>query len=151
MKNNDQRSSLVWFIIGLAILFYSTQYKLGTFSTPGPGFVPFLTGAAIALLSAVIFFQQVMKKQERDLIALWDKKDWRTMLKVMGALVLYTVFLKTLGFLPASFLLMAYLLRVMEPVSWKRVFLGAFLISLGSYAVFQLWLQSQLPRGILGF
>jgi hypothetical protein len=46
---------------------------------------------------------------------------------------------------------MAYLLRVMEPVSWKRVFLGAFLISLGSYAVFQLWLQSQLPVGILGF
>ncbi len=61
MKNNDQRSSLFWLAAGLAIAVYSRKYGLGTLSSPGPGFLPFLTGLAIAGLALVVFFQQFSK------------------------------------------------------------------------------------------
>ena len=97
MKNNEQRSSLIWLIIGLAIVGYSTKYGLGVLSSPGPGFVPFLAGLVLAVLALVVFLQQLGKKRGERLKDLFHRKDWPAMLKVMGALVLYAVFLKSLG------------------------------------------------------
>jgi len=151
MKNNDQRSSLIWLAIGLAILLYSGKYGLGSMSSPGPGFVPFLSGLVIAGLALVVFLQQYGKKGGESLLGLWRQKDWPVTLKVMGALMLYAVFLKTLGFLLMTFLLVLYLFRAIEPLGWKKVFAGAFFTAFGAYLVFDLWLQAQLPRGIFGF
>jgi hypothetical protein len=151
MKNNDQRSSLFWFVIGLAIAFYSGKYGLGTLSSPGPGFVPFLSGLAIAGLALVVFFQQLSKGGREKIKDLWVQRNWPTMMMVMGALILYTLFFRFLGFLLDTFLLIAFLLRVMEPLSWKKVLTGAIGAALGSYVIFQLWLEAQLPTGFLGF
>lgn len=151
MKNNDQRSSLFWLVIGLAITLYSLKYGLGTFSIPGPGFLPFLSGAAMVLLSLIVFFQQISKGQADTLKSLWIHTRWQTVLMVMASLVLYTIFLRFLGFLLAAFLLTAFLLRVMEPLNWKKVLAGATGATLCSYAIFELWLEAQLPAGFLGF
>jgi hypothetical protein len=151
MKNNDQRSSLFWLVIGLAIALYSTKYGLGSFSSPGPGFMPFLSGLALAGLALVVFFQQLSKGGKEKLRDLWSQKNWPTIMMVMGALVLYTIFFRFFGFLLDTFLLTAFLLRVMEPLSWKKVLAGAIGAAIGSYAIFQLWLEAQLPAGFLGF
>jgi hypothetical protein len=151
MKNNEQRSSVFWIAVGLAIALYSKKYGLGTLSSPGPGFVPFLSGLAIALLALVVFFQQRHSKGKESLKDLWVQRKWPTVLLVMGVLVLYTIFLRSLGFLLTTFLLLAFLYRAMEPLSWGKVFFGAITGALGSYAIFQLWLQAQLPEGIFGF
>jgi len=150
MKNNDQRSSLVWLVIGLAIAFYSRKYNLGTLSSPGPGFLPFLSGAAMALLALVVFLQQIPKKRD-TLKSLWAHKKWPAVPIVMAALVVYAISLGFLGFILDTFFLTAFLLRVMEPLSWNKVFAGATGATAGSYAVFQLWLDAQLPAGFLGF
>jgi hypothetical protein len=150
LKNNDQRSSLFWLAIGLAIAFYSRRYSLGTLSSPGPGFLPFLTGVAIALLALVIFFQQLPQKKD-TLKSLWAHKKWPAVPIVMAALVVYAVLLNLLGFILDTFLLTAFLLRVMEPLSWNKVLAGASGATFGSYAVFHLWLEAQLPAGFLGF
>ena len=151
MKNNDQRSSLFWLAIGLAVTFYSRKYGLGTLSSPGPGFLPFLTGLAISGLALVVFVQQVSKKDREKVKDLWYKKNWPTMMMVMGALVLYTLLFKFLGFLLDTFWLIAFLLRVMQPMSWIKVLAGAVGAAGASYVVFQLWLKAQLPTGFLGF
>ena len=151
MKNNDQRSSLFWLAIGLAIAVNSGKYGLGSLSSPGPGFLPFLTGLSIAGLALVVFFQQFSKRDREKVTDLWQKGNWPTMLLVMGALVLYTLLLNFIGFLLDTFLLIAFLLRVMEPMSWKKVFAGAMLAAGGAYVIFQLWLKAQLPTGFLGF
>jgi hypothetical protein len=151
MKNNDQRSSLFWLVIGLAIALYSTKYGLGKFSSPGPGFMPFLSGLVLAGLALVVFLQQLSNKSKEKLKDLWAQKNWPTIMMVMGSLVLYTIFFRFLGFLLDTFLLTAFLLRVMEPLSWKKVLAGAIGAAVGSYAIFQLWLEAQLPKGFLGF
>ena len=151
MKNNDQRSSLFWLVIGLAIAGYSVKYGLGTFSTPGPGFLPFVSGAAMVLLALVVFFQQFSKSAGETLKSLWAHTRWPTVVMVMASLVAYAVLLRPLGFLVDTFVLTAFLLRVMEPMDWKKVLAGATGATLGSYAIFQLWLEAQLPAGFLGF
>jgi hypothetical protein len=151
MKNNDQRSSLFWLAIGLAIALYSVKYGLGKFSSPGPGFVPFLSGLALVGLALVVFLQQLSKGSREKLKDLWVQKNWPSIMMVMAALVLYTLLFRFLGFLLATFLLTAFLLRVMEPLSWKKVLAGAIGAAIGSYAIFQLWLEAQLPAGFLGF
>lgn len=151
MKNNDQRSSLFWVVIGLAIALYSTKYGLGKVSSPGPGFMPFLSGLVLAGLALIVFLQQPSKGSKEKLRDLWAQKNWPTIMMVMGALVLYTIFFKFFGFLLDTFLLTVFLLRVMEPLSWKKVLAGAIGAAIGSYAIFQLWLEAQLPTGFLGF
>jgi ACR3 family arsenite efflux pump ArsB len=151
MKNYDQWSSLFWLVIGLAIALYSMKYGLGKFSSPGPGFMPFLSGLTLAGLALVVFFLQLSKGRKEKLRDLWSQKNWTTIVLVMGALVLYTIFFRFFGFLLDTFLLTAFLLRVMEPLSWKKVLAGAIGAAIGSYAIFQLWLEAQLPKGFLGF
>ncbi|HSR12417.1 MAG TPA: tripartite tricarboxylate transporter TctB family protein [Thermodesulfobacteriota bacterium] len=151
MKNNDQRSSLVWLAIGAAIIAYSGKYGLGTLSSPGPGFVPFLSGLAVAGLALLVFLQQVRTTGRDSLAGLWQKRDWPTMLKILAALVLYAVLLKTLGFLVTTFLLLLFLFRAIQPMPWTRVFLGAALTAFGSYLFFEVWLEAQLPHGVFGF
>lgn len=150
MKNNDQRSSLFWLIVGLAIAFYSRKYGLGTLPSPGPGFLPFLSGVAMALLALVVFFQQIPRKND-TLKSLWAHKKWPAVPIVMASLIVYAVALGFLGFVLDTFLLTAFLLRVMEPLNWKMVLAGATGATAGSYAVFHLWLEAQLPAGFLGF
>lgn len=151
MKNNDQRSSLFWLVIGLGIAFYSRKYGLGTLSSPGAGFLPFISGAAIACLAAVVFLQQVAAKKKDSLKSLWSNRRWIAAPVVMAALVLYTVLLSSLGFILDTLLLTAFLLRVIEPLGWPKVIAGSVGATLGSYAVFHLWLEAQLPAGFLGF
>jgi putative tricarboxylic transport membrane protein len=151
MKNNDQRSGLFWFAIGLAITAYSGKYGLGSLSSPGPGFLPFLSGLAIAGLALVVFFQQFFKREREDVRDLWQKGHWPTVLMVLGSMALYTLLLDFLGFLLDTFLLIAFLLRVVEPMDWKKCLVGALGTAGASYIIFQLWLKAQLPTGFLGF
>ncbi len=151
MKNNDQRSSIFWLAAGLAIAVYSRKYGLGTLSSPGPGFLPFLTGLAIAGLALVVFSQQLFKPGQEKIRDLWRQKNWPTVLMVLGALVLYTFLFNFLGFILDTFLLIGFLLRVIEPMSWIKVLAGATGAAGGSYVIFELWLQAQLPKGFLGF
>jgi putative tricarboxylic transport membrane protein len=151
MRNNDQRSSLFWLAAGLAIALYSGKYGLGRLSSPGPGFLPFLSGLAIAVLALMVFFQQFSKKGREKVKDLWQKRNWPTVLMVMGALVLYTLLFQFLGFLLDTFWLIAFLLRVMQPMHWIRVMAGAIVAAGASYVIFQLWLKAQLPTGFLGF
>lgn len=150
MKNNDQRSSLFWLVIGLGIALYSRKYGLGTPSSPGAGFLPFLTGVAMALLALVVFFQQIRGKRD-TLKSLWANRKWLAVPIVMASLIVYAVCLNFLGFIIDTFFLTAFLLRVMEPLAWNKVLAGATGATAGSYAVFHLWLEAQLPVGFLGF
>ena len=151
MKNQDQWSSFIWFISGLAISLYSLKYGLGNFSNPGPGFVPFLAGLALGGLSLIVFFQQFSRPGGERVRELWAQRNWPTMIMVMAALILYTILFHSLGFIVDTFFLTAFLFRVMEPMSWKKVLAGSLSTALGSYLIFELWLQAQLPSGFLGF
>jgi hypothetical protein len=61
------------------------------------------------------------------------------------------VLLRDLGFLISTFILAAYLYRMLEPSGWVETLVAAALTTLGFYLVFQVWLEVQLPKGLLTF
>jgi putative tricarboxylic transport membrane protein len=141
---------VVLFVLGLAVVFGGLHYGWGTLDNPGAGFVPLLAGAAMAGFSAITLVRS-LSKGWRPLAELWAGTRWRRPLIAIVCLVLYSVFLRDLGFLISTFILAVYLYRMLEPSGWTQTLVAAVLTTLGFYLMFQMWLEVQLPKGPLGF
>jgi len=152
MFNNDQISSAAWFFIGLLILYFAIPYGIGKVHAPETGFMPFYTGVAMCVLSGLIFMEATRAKRNG---VKWENPlkglAWGKSLIALAALVAYALLMDTMGFILATALLIGFLMRGIHPQKWSVVIAGALLTSLVTYLVFQVWLKTQLPAGILSF
>jgi len=64
---------------------------------------------------------------------------------------LYAFFLERLGFVMTTFILLSFLLGLIEGTNWPRTFGVTGAAVLASFAIFELWLKIRLPKGIFGF
>lgn len=152
MRNTDRSSGLFWLAVGIGIAFSSLKYGLGTLHEPGPGFITFFAGAILALLSLSLFFSSLRDQKDRsEFQSLWAGLDPVKVLYVIVLLVAYTFSVKPIGFLISTFLLLFLLFRVKGTYRLKTILLMSFLVTTGSYLIFEIWLKAQLPKGILGF
>jgi len=144
--SRDLTSALFWLAFAIFFSIESlTQLKLGTLHQPGPGFFPFWAGVVLGLLSLILLLNS-LRNQER--LSLSGLKSWKLLL-VAGALLAYLLLLETLGFVTITFLFLFILLRL-EYKGWVFSAVSALLGALASYAIFQLWLKTQLPTGPFG-
>src|SRR5215831_8591095 len=144
--SRDLTGALFW--LAFAIFFSIegfTHLKLGTLHQPGPGFFPFWAGVLLGLLSLTLLFNSLKKSDTLSLSGLKSPK----LLLVTGALLAYLLLLETLGFVTITFLFLFLLLRL-EYKGWVFSAVSALLGALASYAIFQLWLKTQLPTGPFG-
>ena len=153
MRRYDQMSSLVWLILAICICIESSRLSFGSFHNPGPGFLPLLVGLILGIFSLIVFLQATLSGKPQESLPPWYPKErWRKLIWVLIALFSYAVCLETLGFLISTFLLLVFLFRYgMEPKRWVVAIGASAMASFSSYAVFELWLRTQLPRGIFGF
>jgi putative tricarboxylic transport membrane protein len=153
MKRYDQMSSLVWLAFAIYICIESSRLSFGSFHNPGPGFLPLLIGLILGILSLLVFLLSRLSKETEKIDQPWYPKErWKKLIWVLIALFAYAVCLEILGFLISTFLLLVFLFRAgIETQKWMWAIGGSAIASLSSYAVFELWLKTQLPKGILGF
>lgn len=78
------------------------------------------------------------------------RSGWESVLSVLLAAILFLLVLEPFGYVLASWLLLAGLMRYLG-VRWSVVLLVALLVSLASYQVFGVWLRVPLPRGMMGW
>jgi len=150
MRNPDQSSSLVWFVIGIGVVLGSLKYGFGTFHEPGPGFITFFAGTILTFLSLVLFFSSFRDRESRGgLRELWAGLEIGKVFYVILLLVIYTLLLRPVGFLVSTFLLLSFLFRVKAAYRPSTILIMSFLVTAGCYIVFELWLKAQLPKGIL--
>jgi putative tricarboxylic transport membrane protein len=144
--SRDLTSALFWLAIAI---FFSiealTHLKLGTLHQPGPGFFPFWAGVVLGLLSLVLIFNSLKNREKLSLSGLKSSK----FLLATGAILAYLLLLETLGFVTITFLFLFLLLRL-EYKGWMFSAFSALVGALASYAIFQLWLKTQLPTGPFG-
>ena len=151
MKNRDFFSSLFWLATGVGVCYGGYDLELGTLHDPGSGFVFFWVGAIMVGLSVFVFIRCLRVGGEKEETkALWTQVKWRKNVFVLAALFLYAYAFSPLGFILSTVLLLIFLFKAIEPQRWAVAILGAFLSTLASYAVFHVWLGTQLPRGFLG-
>jgi len=152
MKKADQWSGLILLILSGLICWGSLFLPYGNIRNPGPGFYPLWLGIILGAMSVGLIWKTSRQKEGartlRDILA--EKVRWEKVLWVLITLVLYAALMDFLGFLIATFLLMAFLLRFIEPQPWRTVFLWTLVGSLGSYLIFEMWMKLRLPKGFLG-
>lgn len=153
-RERDRMSSLFWMLVALGICFGSVRLSLGDLHKPGPGFFSFLAGSILCILSFFVFLQSFKDKglsgeEKEDFFS--NPRRKLKMAYVVIALILCVIGMNYVGFFFATLLFLGFLLRGIDPQRWLVVFLVTILGAITSYAVFQYWLDVQLPRGIFGF
>lgn len=146
----DIFSSLFWLFIGVGVCYGGYDLKLGTFHDPGSGFIFFWVGIIMVGLSLIIFIQTFrLGPKVGEIKSLWSGVRWKKIISVLLALFLYGYIFTSLGFILSTVLLLIFLFKTVEPQKWSIAFTGAILSALVCYGVFQLWLGSSLPKGLL--
>lgn len=144
----ERISGLVVFFLGIAILWEGRRLAVGTLGIPGPGFFPLLLGVILIILSLL---QITSGKKNENEPGPFSVGYFRRVIMVLGALLVYFIFLEYLGFLIVSFFLMAFCFVWVAHQKWYSALLWAFVTIGLAHLLFDILLKSNLPMGVLGF
>jgi len=142
----DRVSALFWLAVAIFAIAQGYALKLGTLHQPGPGFFPFWGGVVLGLLALVLLASARGPGTMRPLSVFRSPR----LLVATAALLAYVLLLEPLGFVSVTLLFLLVLFRV-ERRGWVFSALSAVAGTLVCYALFQLWLKTQLPVGPFGF
>jgi hypothetical protein len=152
MGKADRISGLFWLIFSLFFSYSAYKLGMGSLRQPGPGFFFFWAGIVVALLSLSVVVKSFGKKAaDREKESIFGKSNVGKVCLVLISLFLYAFLMEPLGFLIVTFLLFMVLLGVIEKKSWRFAVLVSLAVTCIAYLVFEIGLQSQLPKGLLEF
>ncbi len=141
----------IWIVIGITLCIGSLKVGLGKLDRPGPGFLPFLTGAILGLLGLILtFYRTFLEKQKKteENVEISIKNFGKNRLYSLIALFIYAFFLEPLGFFVGSFLFLFFLFKILDPRKWFIPILISVITVILSYFLFSVWLRISLPRGV---
>ncbi len=147
----DIFSSLFWLLFAIYVAIESYSFDLGKWSMPGPGYFPFGAALVIGIISLLFLLKTLRKAPSKEIPTSIPKGRWRNVVLSLVAMVVYIFLLKSIGFVLCTFLLVIFFLRVVEPQRWFTTLIVSLSVSLGSHLLFNVLLDVQLPKGILGF
>jgi putative tricarboxylic transport membrane protein len=146
MARHDAISAAVVLLFAAASMYEASQLPFGTVRSPGQGFFPWWLGLTLALLSLVLLASSVTARsairpdEARGRVA--------KVVALLAVLIVYVVALEPLGYPLCTFLLVLFMLRIIEPHRWPTALTMAGLTSAGSYLLFAVWLKVPLPSGL---
>jgi hypothetical protein len=144
---DDQVSGAALAIAGVLIALQSWWYPIGSLAEPGPGYLPFALGVALAGFGALVAVAGGRSPAFR-----WAQfDDGPKGLAILAGLAFAALALEQLGYRITIAVLLLYYLGVLERRPWLRTLVLAAIVSLGSYYVFARLLRVPLPIGVFGF
>ncbi|WP_137926569.1 tripartite tricarboxylate transporter TctB family protein [Cupriavidus sp. 2SB] len=141
-RQTDFLSGLMFIAVGLAFSWVARGYTMGTAARMGPGYFPFWLGIVLALLGVVVAVGSVSVKAEADRMARWDIK---TLLWVLGSVVLFGLILKPLGMVLSVLVLVLVSSMASHEFSWKGAILNAVVLVIISTFAFVYGINLQMP------
>jgi putative tricarboxylic transport membrane protein len=139
-------------LVGLFFLFLAMVFTvggirlgLGTPMEPQPGFFPFLGGMTLIILAGILLVQGW---QGRSSGTQAFGKLWGPLILTTG-LVAYVAALEITGYIIATTILSAIVLRVLETKSFWVLSVISLSLGVGSYFIFHELLGVPLPVGVL--
>jgi hypothetical protein len=153
MKKTEIIAAIIGLVLSIAT-YWGTLY-LPKFPTrlAGPEFFPRLLAILLAILSLVLLFRALMKKEAREegVVNAEPKQKvfWRMVL-AMGVSVLYFLGLSIFGFLICTFCYFAFLMLLMQT---KKKIIKTIIWSVATtavtYVAFGMVLRATLPTGAI--
>ena len=136
-----------------AFLVYAIAYTLLAFGLPmmvesdqiGPGFFPRILGAMLIATSLYTLVRDFREPAEDDA----SSDYWGTVALVTALMVAFVAMLSVLGALVAMVLFMFVTLYVLNRGGMITNVLLSILLPVSLYLLFDVWLNTTLPRGII--
>lgn len=152
MRRIDRISGVFWLCFSCLVGIESYRLGLGTLHKPGPGFLFFWTSVFLGIMSLVVLVRTwVGEKSEQPKETLFRREHLLKIVLVLISVFLYAIFMERVGFIPVTLLLFLFLLGMIEKKGWVFTILVSMVVTACAYLIFEIWLKSQLPKGILEF
>jgi hypothetical protein len=132
----------MFILVGFGFSWVARGYSMGTAAKMGPGYFPFWLGIVLALLGALVLLGSLSSRMEEDSLARWDIK---TLLWILGAVVLFGLLLKPLGMVLSVLVLVLVSSMASHEFSWKGAILNAIILVLISMGAFVYGINLQMP------
>jgi putative tricarboxylic transport membrane protein len=156
MEANRRRNEKITavFLLGFSVLFFfkGLGLPLGTFQSPGPGFLPAVVGGLLILCGAAYFLRVFRKKEGpegREISPEEGRKNYWAVGGIFLCALLFPLLLEPLNFLLTTFAVSFLMLLALQPKKWGRALVLAFFLSAGSFLIFARLLGVSLPMGAL--
>jgi hypothetical protein len=150
INRTEKIACLFWLGIAIWVCVGSIKLHLGTFSEPGPGFLPFGAGLFLGVLALIQFMRITFRRSEEPGESPWAGIDPKKAIYIIVSLFLYAFLLPWLGYILATSLLMLFFFTFLKKMPWWIVISYTLAVIAISYLLFAVWLMVQLPKGILG-
>ncbi|CAG9169359.1 tripartite tricarboxylate transporter TctB family protein [Cupriavidus pampae] len=141
-SQKDFASGLMFVLVGIGFSWVARTYSMGTAAKMGPGYFPFWLGIVLALLGVIVTWGSLSLKSEEDHLAKWDIKS---LLWILGSVVLFGLMLKPLGMVASVFVLVLVSSMASHEFSWKGAIAAAILLVLISLGAFVYGINLQMP------
>jgi len=152
-QSHYNRIAAIFFLVmGLFFALYARSVEIGTWNEPGPGFLPFWAGLTLSAMSVALLVGSYARKAWAVRPSFFPKPDsWKRVLATFLSLIGYNLILNAMGFTLSTFLFLFFLVKFIFPQTWARALLVSVLGSVIARLLFINFLESQLPKGFLGF
>ena len=152
MAKADRISGIPWLLFSIFVIVESYRMGLGTLHQPGPGFLYFWAGIVLGIMSLVILIRAwVVEKAVVPEIARFKGESILKVAFVLISVFLYAFLMERLGFILVTLLLFIFLLGIVERRGWLFTAFTSVVVTAIAYWIFEIWLRSQLPRGLLDY
>ncbi|CAG9187507.1 MULTISPECIES: tripartite tricarboxylate transporter TctB family protein [Cupriavidus] len=141
-SQKDFASGLMFILVGFGFSWVARGYSMGTAAKMGPGYFPFWLGVVLALLGVLVLWGSLSAKAEEDHLARWDIKS---LLWILGAVVLFGLMLKPLGMVLSVLVLVLVSSMASHEFNWKGAILNSIILVLISLGAFVYGINLQMP------
>ena len=150
MRKVNIFTSLFLIFLSITICIVSVELSLFGRRGPGPGFMGFITGGLIFLLSLHLFLKNLFFSKE-EAVERVILRNWKVNAVVLSLLFFYVLFLEKLGFVLSAFIVISLLFAISKHMKWYVAVGSSILISIVSHILFSGFLGIGLPIGLLKF
>lgn len=148
MRVADLIGGAVVVLLGLAVIYFSSQLEYYSEFGPGPGFLPLWVGICITSFGIVLLLN-ILRKREKS--GPFLKPQTREGFKLLLIIIAAFLLLPLLGFSIGFGLFAGITMRLMGKHRWIPCGLTALGIAIGIRFVFGHWLSIPLPTGMVGW
>ncbi|RJR32683.1 MAG: tripartite tricarboxylate transporter TctB family protein [Desulfobacteraceae bacterium] len=143
----DTIGGLFLLLLGLYVTWERRVLPLGTAQTPGPGYFPLILAILLIIFGAILVLRG---RHSRPFTAIpWAEASHA--IPVIGCCVFVALFMERIGYRISLFVVLGFLLGVVERVNIWAALILTLLLSMGSFWLFDTLLRVPLPRGGWGF
>ena len=144
-------AAIFFLSVGIFFSIYARSVEIGSWQEPGPGFLPLWAGITLMIMAGALLIGSWKRKDPARPSFFPQSDSWKRVFLTFLSLIAYNLVLMPLGFALTTFLFVGFLLRFIFPQSWIRTLIVAALSSVIARLLFINFLETQLPKGFLGF